>query len=51
MKSNEVDVKLPEFHCLRCGHKWFPRKQEVPLRCSRCKSAFYRWERGERKRS
>lgn len=28
--------------CLRCGHKWTPRKPEVRI-CPKCKSAY--WDR------
>jgi hypothetical protein len=36
-----MKVKLPKFECLRCGHKWNPRSEEVPLRCAFCKSPYW----------
>ena len=32
---------LPTYHCLRCGHKWHPRKNVKPLVCGKCKSPYY----------
>ena len=37
---NTMKVKL-KFACLRCGHKWNPRGEEVPLRCAYCKSPYW----------
>ena len=34
-------VKLPTMQCLRCGHHWYPKKEEVPINCGFCKSP--RW--------
>jgi hypothetical protein len=28
-----VDFTLPQLVCLRCGHRWVPRRQEKPRRC------------------
>lgn len=39
MPSSEVE--LPVFECLRCGHKWSPRKPERPLRCGACKTPYW----------
>jgi rubrerythrin len=30
-----MSVKLPEFKCPFCGHKWTPRVQK-PLKCPLC---------------
>jgi predicted Zn-ribbon and HTH transcriptional regulator len=38
----ENQVELPVFECLRCGHKWSPRKAETPLRCGACKSPYWK---------
>lgn len=35
-----VEVKLPELECLRCGHKWTPRKSVVTV-CPKCKSPYW----------
>lgn len=37
----KVKVKLPKFQCLRCGHQWSPRSEEVPVRCAFCKSPYW----------
>ncbi len=34
----QVDVKNCE--CLRCGHKWIPRKQIV-VGCAKCRSPYW----------
>ena len=33
-------VKVRELHCLRCGHRWFPRVQDIRI-CAKCKSARF----------
>lgn len=38
-----MKIRLPKFHCLRCGHQWSPRNEEKPLRCAYCKSPY--WEK------
>ena len=35
-----MQVTIPKLKCLRCGHKWWPRKEEVRL-CPHCKSAYW----------
>jgi predicted Zn-ribbon and HTH transcriptional regulator len=45
-KSKERVLRLPEFICQICGWKWHPRRPEWPLRCAKCKSAY--WQRGRR---
>lgn len=40
----ENQVELPVFECLRCRHKWSPRKPETPLRCGSCKSPYWKTE-------
>lgn len=37
-----MEVKLPHFECLRCGHKWHPRNEEVPVCCGFCKSPYWK---------
>jgi predicted Zn-ribbon and HTH transcriptional regulator len=41
-------VKLPTLACLRCGHRWHPRKDASPLRCPKCKNPYWNRKR-ERK--
>lgn len=44
-----MEVKLPSFECLRCGHKWHPRNEEVPTCCAFCKSSY--WQKAPKKPS
>jgi hypothetical protein len=41
--SRALVLGLPEFECQRCGHKWIPRKNEIPRVCAKCKNAG--WDR------
>lgn len=41
----DLNVKLPQLHCHRCGHRWTPRKNEVRL-CPKCNSPY--WDRPRR---
>jgi len=37
-----MKVKLsPELKCIKCKHKWIPRKRDV-RQCPRCKTSY--WE-------
>lgn len=27
--------------CLRCAHKWHPKKEKLPLCCAFCKSPYW----------
>jgi predicted Zn-ribbon and HTH transcriptional regulator len=31
-------MELPSLECLKCGHTWHPRTNELPGVCPRCKS-------------
>lgn len=35
-------VRLPTFECLRCGHRWHPKKEEEPICCAWCKSSYWK---------
>ena len=35
-----VEIKIEQLKCLRCGHKWTPRTEDV-RQCPKCKSAFW----------
>lgn len=35
------EVSLPKYECPRCGHKWFPRKEQRPARCAGCKDPYW----------
>lgn len=48
LAESEAKITVPEYTCLRCGHKWFPylRAGQVPgrpLRCASCKNPY--WDR------
>lgn len=34
------DFILPKLTCLRCKHKWTPRKPDIRV-CSKCKSPYW----------
>lgn len=31
---------LQVYECIRCNHKWVPRKLEKPKRCPKCKNPW-----------
>lgn len=37
----EKEIKLYEYTCERCTHKWIPRRQEKPRVCPKCKSPYW----------
>jgi predicted Zn-ribbon and HTH transcriptional regulator len=37
---NKAMIKLPEFKCTRCGHKWIPRTRK-PKYCPGCNSPYW----------
>lgn len=41
-------LTLPTLKCKRCGHKWAPRRPELPKYCPNCKSP--RWQDPPRNR-
>jgi predicted Zn-ribbon and HTH transcriptional regulator len=46
-------VKLPGYHCDRCGHEWLARdvgrgKGEDPRVCPKCKSPYWNTPRREK---
>jgi len=44
-KLIEETVTLPIHECKRCGHRWIPRKEGLPVICPSCKSAYWNKER------
>lgn len=44
-----MKLDLPTFECLRCGHRWHPKKEEVPVCCAFCKSPY--WQKPSEKPS
>ena len=43
-------MKVVQKECLRCGHKWLPRKIERPRLCPKCHSAYWDVPRKEKKK-
>lgn len=41
MKRDDSKIKMIKYRCKRCKHKWFPRKEEKPIICPRCKSPYW----------
>ena len=33
-------INIPKLECKRCGHRWWPRKDDVTI-CPNCKSAYW----------
>jgi hypothetical protein len=44
---------MKKFECLRCGHKWFPRKEGLPVVCpsKKCHSPYWHKQKVEAERS
>jgi len=42
-------MKIKKLKCLRCDHKWFPRKEKKPRTCPKCNSAY--WDTPRRKKN
>lgn len=38
-----MEIMIKGYEC-RCGHKWTPRKDSVPVVCPKCKSPY--WNKG-----
>ena len=36
-----MNMLLPSFDCVRCLHRWIPRKEAQPVRCPACKSPYW----------
>lgn len=34
-------ITLPILKCLRCSHRWYPRGEEYPKVCPKCKSPWW----------
>lgn len=41
-----IQVVISELECLRCDHKWYPRKPGLPATCPNCRSPY--WNRPRR---
>jgi len=40
---------VPKLRCLRCGHRWVPRKTLDPTVCPQCKSPYWNKQKQEGK--
>lgn len=38
MYKRSVHMKPLRYKCKRCGHEWFPRQEEKPRVCPKCRS-------------
>ena len=45
MGTASVVNKLPRNSCKRCGHKWIPRSDNIPIICPSCKSPYWNRDR------
>lgn len=36
-----MKIKLPTMKCKRCGHEWYPKREEMPIRCAKCKTPYW----------
>lgn len=44
----KVKITVDGYRCEKCGHKWIPRKTDIPVVCPKCKSPY--WNRPNRGR-
>jgi len=35
-----MKIKIKKINCLRCGHRWIPRKTDVRM-CPKCKTPYF----------
>jgi len=35
-----MKAKIKKMKCLRCGHEWIPRKEDVRM-CPNCKTPYF----------
>ena len=38
---SQIVLEVKGYQCERCEHKWVPRKEEHPIICPACKSAYW----------
>jgi predicted Zn-ribbon and HTH transcriptional regulator len=36
---------IEELECKRCGGKWLPRSENIPVQCPRCHSVYWNRDR------
>jgi uncharacterized OB-fold protein len=46
-KEDTIEKKA----CKRCGHTWFPRKEQMPVICPKCFSPYWNRERERPRRT
>ena len=42
-----MKAEIKKLECLRCGHKWIPRKTDV-RQCPKCKTPYFDVKRKEK---
>lgn len=54
MKTEGIIIKKRGWKCFRCNHPWIPKegfdKDNKPITCPRCRSAYWHRKRKEKKR-
>ena len=40
-KDLENKIVIEQKECLRCGHKWIPRTEGMPVTCASCRSPYW----------
>jgi ribosomal protein L37E len=49
--EHTMKIKLPTLTCLRCGHRWHPKREELPKCCGFCKSPYWNTEPEDRSKA
>lgn len=39
---------MDKLKCLRCGHEWYPRSPQAPLKCPGCNNKLWKIPRGSK---
>lgn len=48
----ENSITIQALNCIRCGYKWFPRKENAqPIQCPKCKTYEWNKERTKKKKT
>jgi len=40
-KMAQIELKVKAYQCERCLHRWIPKKEQYPITCPKCKSAYW----------
>ena len=46
-----MELNLPTLECQRCDHQLYPKHPRFPLRCSKCKTPYWRTRKNEKKKA